>query len=190
MSETALLVREAMIKPAFTKLTKHQHRVEAVLGRGIVKREAIDLYKGEIETFYEVGFRVIVKPSFACRFRYSTALMGECVGEYSKHQGWLKEVYHYIGDVPEFVLDRLELIERYATARFRDYRLNISLHSQSELPMVIEKIPRKVDPVAIWWWQNPLISKKGQDWKPFNPTTIGAIIAIWDMNKEVKILES
>lgn len=203
MNETALLAKEMAVKPEVTVLTKHEARIEKVLDREVVLRNPDDKHTKFINKAYKLGFRVIVRPEFALKFKYGASILGNCVGRksdsgtvlwayYESLKDALKkreiapsgftEFYRYAGDIPNFVLGRIEHIQK-------NYELPIiSVHSQEPLPIVVERVPPRIEPVAIWWADNPEIGTCGKKWSS-NVDTVGAVIAIWDRDKEIEILE-
>ena len=107
--------------------------------------------------------------------------------------------------MPEFVLDNIEKIlvpekHQYNGLGFFQYpQRNISVHSLEKLPIQIEnrplplKLPR-IEPVAIYWPQNIFFDDTRFGWRMWlNATSpklvIGAILGIWDRDKEISILE-
>jgi len=189
MDETAKLVKELLIKPEFTVLTEHQERMEFLLKREFVKRKIQDRYKTQISEFYELGFRFIVTPEFALKFKYAASIRGGCVGEYDS-RSMIEKAFRYTGDIPEFVLDNIEKLTDKERLYLRSglYNCDISVHSMDYLPIEIENIPRMVDPVAIAWWGFPKFQKSCFGWKYIGEETIGAIIGVWDGEKEIEIL--
>jgi hypothetical protein len=80
----------------------------------------------------------------------------------------------YVGDIPEFALDRIEQILA------KDNKIGFTIHSNQPLPVKLVKI----DPVLIAWTNCPGIYTDLND-KTSIGVGIGIVVAIWDMDKEI-----
>jgi len=184
MNKTAELVKSLALRPEFTKLTEHEQRLEKVLEAQVVQRGWIDKFRVPAENFKDLGFYFLVSPKFALKFKNHASILGDCVGRfYSNDWGRkeTKEVFHYVGDIPDLVLDKIEFIKTKYSIPI------ISVHSMAPLPIRVEKRLPKIDPVAILWNVNPLFDKTLYGWRSWRDT-IGAVIGIWDGDKEIEVL--
>ena len=186
MNKTLELTKSLASEAEFTVLSDHTRKLEEVLGRTAVERTPYDAHMKTIESLKSAGVTWFVPTSFALKFKYHAALLGTCVGKQNwDHNRW-KEVYWYAGDIPETVLDNINMVKS-VIGKEVSLPLHISVHSMDVLPITVEKIPRVVDPVAIVWIGNPEIYRSGLTWKN-DKNRIGGIIGIWDKEKELEIL--
>ena len=165
--------------------TPHESRLNSVLEREIIKRPWYDDYFYYLHSLAQLGFRMVVNARFARKFKYHAILRGGPIVGKLKNAAVrgddCTEAYYYVGDVPETALDRIEQF-KYGP---------ITVHSMSPLPLKITKFLPRVDPVAIGWIEYPEFIKTAFGWKTRSPGGkggCGVVLAIWDGEKEIKVL--
>lgn len=89
----------------------------------------------------------------------------------------------YRGDIPDFALDRIEEAQQVGIEMF-------TMHSNEPLPVIT--VLAKVDPVVIGWTDCPFIhldpkTNRVDDYDKIEST--GFVIAMWDIDKELQLLE-
>jgi hypothetical protein len=78
-----------------------------------------------------------------------------------------EEIIDYIGDVPDFILDRLDKIRELELPGSADKK--ITIHSNNKLQTIRFA---KIDPVLVYWITDNL----------------GVVVGVWDNDKELEIL--
>ena len=194
MNQTVELVKQLALKPEFTYIPDHYKKLESVLGTRLLPRTIVDLHPGFVEKAIEKGFRFFVTPQFALKFKYHAyitspqgASVGKFTADWGNYGGSCHISYRYCGDIPDKVLDNIEVL-KYPTYCGDLIYPHITVHSMEVLPIRVERIPRQIEPVAIWWGDNPKFDYTWLGWRCWKPGTIGVVIGIWDMDKEIEIL--
>lgn len=140
------------------------------------------------EKLYDSDFVWMVEEVFVRKFKHAASIQRGVVFESDDHKNYpslypIKSI-RYVGDLPDFVMDRMKTAEGCGLSFF-------TVHSTNPLP--VEVVFEKVDPVMIGWYHNPGIVFMGNLWgqKRFHhmsPTAQGVVVAIWDKDKELDII--
>ena len=184
MNRTLQLVREEVIQPIAFTLMAHEQKSERVLGREMIIRPWHAEYHRQLSELDTSIPRMVVNDKFALRFNYHAILRGgPIVGEFEYHPYvWdCKTAYYYAGDVPDSVLDKIELFQGGP----------VTVHSMEELPLRKTHFLLRSDPVAIGWIDYPEFIRTWTGWKTVSPGGrggCGIVLAIWDGEKEISIL--
>ena len=178
------MVKQQARECRFTELNEHQQKLEGVLRRIIVKRNEFDINRDFVRKALDLNYRYFVDTRFALKFKYHASLMStgdDSVGRMDCHRVYSK-LYHYRGDVPDFILDNLTKIKEVASFPI------LTVHSQEKLPLEIEKVPKLTDPLVVWWETTPQFHHGYFNrWIALNHP-LGVVVGIWDGEKEVQII--
>ena len=130
-------------------------------------RKSMERWKMEIA---EHGLLWFIQAKDVLKFRYHVNLRDNVI----MHCG---QNVRYIGDIPDFALDRAELATKL-------HFWGITLHSMNPLP--VERV--NIDPVMIGWLQDPgiRIERDGSSSSHY-PTAEGVVLAIWSNEKELEL---
>jgi len=129
----------------------------------------------------DAGFFWLINHKFIEKFQYAATLRplnvitdNMAVREKSR-QGLSLAGIKYIGDVPDFILDKAELALSLGLT-------HITVHSHQ--PMPTELVVPKEDPVAIAWPSNPsIIEIRGRF--SCSKENVGIVIGIWEGENEI-----
>lgn len=157
----------------------HAHRLQEYIGED--RENPISYISPKTrQGLKQQNFRVFVGKEFVMKFRYVAQLnvgKGGVVSE-NKELHYLTQV-NYIGDIPEFALDRIDIAERLGLGSF-------TIHSMK--PLKVARMSQ-LDPVLVAWQNSPsiLVSNNGEV-KECSDYCLGVILAVWDIEKEIEIL--
>lgn len=188
---TVKLLREvpSILHPV--TLTKHEKRLEVVVGREFVDRLSLQTQDEDtlrwLREVKKAGFHSIVTVDWALKFKHHASVIGHNVCEdLSMREDHGLSWYYYRGDIPEFALDALELFkEASRKGRHRICNADVSVHSMMPLPMRIERAIPSVDPVMIGWEESPQFTLGLSGWGAGRGYYLGVIISVWDEFKEM-----
>ncbi len=161
----------------------HIAKLDRVLGRGVYQSAERKLF---VENARKLGFNIFVEPKSVLRFKYHASLLGETV---FRNTITSCDCYRYSGDVPDFALDNIQKVKECRANSLG--HLNMTVHSMEYLPVEIKRIPVMVDPVVIWWENSQVCFYKCfRTWKISDlfKNSLGVIVAIWDKDKELKVI--
>lgn len=151
---------------------RHLERYLRVLGRQTVdSTKFLDIYF--IKGSKKAGFNLFVKPDVVQQFKYAALVCGNGVSLIPPVRKDHSSSVLYVGDIPDFALDRIATAQNKGIARY------ITIHSNQELPVIYEKYVYR-DPVLISWDVNPRIERQSGKWQcTNNDLSVGVVIAMW-----------
>lgn len=183
--KTAVLIKEYTDKlsPVITEQERHNGEVAKILG--------IDYANMPIQMrqkLYDKNMVWAIDERFVKKFKYVAGISSEVYYEPFEHKDYPfthpMSVIKYVGDIPNFAIDRIRIAKDCGLKYF-------TIHSCKPLP--IEEIFQQVDPVLVGWWSNPKIILEdtflGKRFSEMDKVATGVIVAIWDMEKEIQILD-
>lgn len=139
---------------------------------------------GMLQKLYNAGFIWVIDTDFIRRFRYHAAVGADL--QWHDHrvfikQGRLREAVVYMGDIPDFALERIEIVKRIGINNF-------TIHSMLPLPVSFIL----TDPVLVGWLALPSIEIRnyGKHTQELNFSVAdisGIVIAAWDTDHELEV---
>ena len=163
--ETLNMVKKATIRQNTDNIA-HTLRLLTLLEADGKSIERIELELAENNLVW------IITASDVLKFKYHVNIRGKAIQYYTA-----KHSRSYVGDIPDFALERAELALRLGIR-------NITLHSMNPLPVTRVHI----DPVMVGWIQDAAIhTDKDGEFFTYWPKNEGVVLAIWDNEKELEL---
>ena len=178
---TLVAVEKALVTPISND--EHARKLRRVIGYVPWQTEGRDeMVDSWAVQMADAGFPLVVSlEQLVSQFKYTASV----TGTYCLHRN---SVIRYAGDIPDFALDRLEQARAVDVAVSRGPS---TIHSNMPLPVRAERLIQ-IDPVLVLWhWHagsngnwldvtKEAVYKKG-GWS----NTLGVVVAMWDMDKEL-----
>lgn len=161
----------------------HKIRVAGVLG--MASRYFPDSIR---EALRDGGFRWMITSASLKDFPYAAGIGPQSSVRYEppEHSRYPAlyplERVRYVGDIPESAMDRIAMARRAGIEEF-------TVHSNRPLPISLERIFTKVDPILVGWVARPEFRLAGRACrvKSVDPNVIGVIVAVWDNDVELEL---